>query len=272
MNKDALKYRAFLQSIIEKTGYDFSGYSDESITLKLGNFFSSESIGPANELWDSIDTNKIIQEKHLNSMLANYSEMFRDPGFFISLRSNVLPHLETFDKIHIWHAGCSTGEEAYSLAILLDEHDLLSRCEIFVTDICDANLANGRRGIYPLTHMKESASRYHRSGGRNNLAKYYSTFYDYVIFKKYLCERIKFISQDHFIDERDEKFHLVICKDIFIYFDHSLQQSVLKSFANNLHHDGYLGLGLKEYSVDVSRTNLTIIDEDQKIYRKNSKL
>ena len=272
MNKKIFNYKAFLKVIEENTGYDFSGYSLESLNRKLENFISSESIGSVEELHDLVYSNKISQEKILDSLLVNYTEMFRDPEFFVSLKANVLPYFSTLQKINIWHAGCATGEEVYSLAILLDEFDLLDRCEIHATDINVVNLKNAIRGIFPLSHMRESASRYYRSGGTKNLSNYYTVFYDNVIFHKHLRERLRFVIHDLSTEDSEDKFHLILCRNVFIYFNYSLQRNVLVKLISNIHNDGFLGMGLCEHFVDVSNPNLSMIDLDNKLFRKTIKV
>ena len=268
MNNDIYRFKAYLKVIEENTGYDFSGYSWESLNSRLENFVSSERIGSLNELKDFVCSKKISNEKILDKLLVSYTEMFRNPEFFNSLRKNVLPNLATFKNICIWHAGCATGEEVYSLAIILDEVNLLDRCEIYATDINEFNIQNATRGIYPLDKMKEATSRYYKSGGTKNLSNYYTAFYDNIIFHRDLRERIKFISHDMVLNRPVKTAHLVLCRNVFIYFNYELQQSVLKLLFHGLHNFGYLGMGLKEHFVDVSNFDLSVIDKENKIYRK----
>lgn len=204
----------------------------------------------------------------LGNLLVYYTEMFRDPEFFMSLRTNVLPFLSTYSKICIWHAGCATGEEVYSLAILLDELNLLDRCEIHATDVNEINLKNASRGIFPLSLMQESAARYMRSGGKNNLSNYYTAYYDNIIFHKHLRERIKFTIHNLIDDKPFCNAHLILCRNVFIYFNDSLQKKALSSLSNNLQNYGYLGMGLREDFVDISNNNLSVIDGENKIFRK----
>lgn len=267
-DKDIFKFKAYWQIIEDNTGYDFSGYSFESLNRRLENFIFTESIGSAEELKEKVFSNKISEKFILDKLLVSYTEMFRDPEFFISLRKNVLPFLSTFSNISIWHAGCATGEEVYSLAILLEELNLLDRCDIYATDINEINLQNASRGIFPLSHMRESVSRYFRSGGKRNLSNYYTAFYENIIFNKRLRDKVHFTTHNLIDDKQVRRFHLILCRNVFIYFDYSLQQNVLKSICNSLYNYGYLGMGLKEHFVDISNTNLTKMDCENKIYRK----
>jgi chemotaxis protein methyltransferase CheR len=271
-HKDLFKYKEYLKIIEENTGYDFSGYSLESLNVKLGNFISMESIGSADDLQEKVDSNKLFQNRLLENLLVSYTEMFRDPGFFSSLRNNVLPNLSTFSNICIWHAGCASGEEAYSLAILLDELNLLDRCEIYATDINEHHLKNATRGIYSLSTMQESVSRYYKSGGKKNLSNYYTAYYDHIIFHHHLRDRIKFVFHDMVADKPLKQFHLILCRNVFIYFNNNLQQNVLQTLISSLNNYGYLCLGAKEQFVDTKKFDLSIIDNQMKILRKVPKV
>jgi chemotaxis protein methyltransferase CheR len=267
-NNEIFKFNSYLRVIAEYTGYDFSGYSFESLNRRLEHFISSECIGSADELKDKLFLSNISQDNMLGNLLVNYSEIFRDPEFFKSLRTNVLPYLSTYSTIYIWHAGCSTGEEVYSLAILLDELDLLSRCEIYATDVNEMNLKNASRGIFPLAQMQESSSRYLRAGGKNNLSNYYTAYYDSIIFHKHLRDKIKFTIHNLIYDKPFCNAHLILCRNVFIYFDEAFQQKALSSLCNNLHNYGYLGMGVKESFVNIRNSNFSVIDQENKIFRK----
>lgn len=267
-NKDIFKYKAYWKLIEESTGYDFSGYSFDSLNQRLEHFLSCERIGSPDEIKEKRISKKELNKYNLKRLLVSYTEMFRDPDFFISLRANVFPFLSTFPKINIWHAGCSTGEEVYSLAILLDELNLLDRCDIYATDINEINLRNAIRGIYPLSNMQESNARYYRAGGKEKLSKYYTAFYDNIIFHRRLRERLHFNIHNLVIDKSESTFHFILCRNVFIYFNYELQQTVLKSLCNSLHDFGFLGMGLKEQVVDITNVNLSIIDNENKIYQK----
>lgn len=270
-DKNFLRNSIYWQVISENTGYDFSGYSAQSMNRRLENFISSESIGCPEDLNDMFD-NPSTGKKILGRLLTNYTEMFRDPDFFISLKENVLAYLSTYPRISIWHAGCSTGEEVYSLAILLDELNLLDRCDILATDINEMNLKNASSGIFALSRMKEAASRYFSAGGKRNLSHYYTAYYDHVIFNNRLREKINFKTHDMILEIPENRFHLILCRNVFIYFDRCLKTNVLKTFSDSLHNYGYLGWGQNENLFELEdgflKGNLTAIDSLNKIYRK----
>ncbi len=267
-NNDFIKYHNYWQVIIENTGYDFSGYSEESLNKRLEYFISSECIGSADELREKLFYDKITKEKILERLLINYTEMYRDPQFFRSLKNNVLPYLATYPKINIWHAGCATGEEVYSLAILLDELKLLNRCRIIATDINERNLKSASYGIYSLQKMKEASFRYYSSGGRKNLSAYYTAYYDHIIFNSKLRDQIDFVKHDMINDEPDGRFHLVVCRNVFTYFTEAIQKRVLRKLTNNLYTYGYIGFGLLENYIDIRKTDLTVVDDQNCIFRK----
>jgi chemotaxis protein methyltransferase CheR len=213
-------------------------------------------------------TDRHTQENILGRLLVNYTEMFRDPQFFNSIRHNVLPYLATYPKISIWHAGCSTGEEVYSLAILLDELKLLDRCKIYASDINETNLKTASEGVYSLQRIRESNYRYFRSGGNRHLSDYYTAYYDHVAFSNRIRERIEFISHDIVMDKPIGRFHLVLCRNVFIYFNYVLQNRAVKTIYDNLYNYGYFGIGQQEQFVNMENLELITVDAENKIFRK----
>ena len=265
---DDINYKSYWKVITELTGYDFSGYTSDSLSNRLDSFISYESIASADELREKLFYDKHAQEAILGKLLSNYTEMFRDPLFFHSLRTKVLPFLSMYPKISIWHAGCSTGEEVYSLAILLDELDLLDRCQIYATDVNELNLKKATSGIYTLDMVQKSSARYFRSGGKKNLSKYYTAYYDHIIFHKKLRTSIKFINHDLIKDKSFSRFHLILCRNVFIYFSLTLQDKALHSMINSTYNYGYFGIGSQESIINLENFRLTPIDNENRIYRK----
>ena len=265
---DNINYKSYWRVITESTGYDFSGYANDSLTNRLENFISYESIASADELREKLFYDKHAQEAILGKLLVNYTEMFRDPLFFQALRTKVFPFLSMYPKISIWHAGCSTGEEVYSLAILLDELDLLDRCQIFATDVNELNVKKAASGIFTVDTMKKASTRYFRSGGKYNLSKYYTAYYDHIIFSKRLRASIKFINHDIIKDMAPCRFHLILCRNVFIYFSHALQNKALSSMISSTYNYGYFGMGSQESIINIDSLHLTPIDHENRIYRK----
>ena len=211
--------------------------------------------------------------EHFNELLydlsINVTEMFRDPGFYKSLRENVIPKLRTYAYFKIWHAGCSTGEEVYSLAILLKEEGLLDRCQVYATDFNRKVLSIAKEGVYQKNEIEQYEKNYKLSGGVNKLSDYYKSRYGSVIFDKELSNKIVFADHNLVTDKVFADVHLILCRNVLIYFEKSLQDSVLGLFCDSLIPSGILCLGTKE-SIKYTRYEklFEIFDEKQKIYKK----
>jgi chemotaxis protein methyltransferase CheR len=172
--------------------------------------------------------------------------MFRDPSFFVAFRQHVVPLLRTYPFIRIWHAGCSTGQEVYSMAILLDEAGLYHRCRIYATDMNEAVLQRAKQGIYPLDRMQEYTQLYLRAGGTRSFSEYYTAAYDSAIFRNSLKENVVFSLHNLAIDRSFNEFNVILCRNVLIYFNKELQGQVHKLFYESLCSFGVLGLGRQE--------------------------
>jgi chemotaxis protein methyltransferase CheR len=268
INKDQLKYTEYWKIITENTGYDFSGYSFESLNQRLEKFISYERIGSAEELRDRINSDRLSQERILGKILTCNTEFFRDSSFFNSLKVNVLTHLATFPEINIWIAGCSTGEEAYSIAILMDELKLLTRCNIVATDVNQLNLDVADRAIYSLHKAKSCAMRYYNAGGKFKFSNYYTAYYDQVVLHERLRSHVNFIRHDIVEDKPLQRFHLVLCRIVLFYYSEKNQQRVIHNLSNSIYNYGYFGLGVDELLAFPDDYNLSVTDEINNIFRK----
>jgi chemotaxis protein methyltransferase CheR len=268
INKDYERYNEYWQIIAENTGYDFSGYSLKSLQQRLERFISYECIGSADELREKIYSDRISQEKILGKLLSSNTELFRDASFFLALKNTVLPHLAIYPKINIWVAGCSTGEEAYSLAIFLDELKLLDRCNIIATDIDQINLNTAEAAIYPLLKARACSMRYYKAGGKLNLSDYYTVYYEQIIFHDHLRSKIKFLKQDIFKETPTGRFHLVLCRNLLTYFTERIQYGILGKISNRLYNYGYFCSGLNEFFNDTESLDISPTDKFNNIYRK----
>ena len=268
MRNDYSKYQDYWQIISETTGYDFSGYSISSLNQKLEKFISYERIGSAEELRDKIYTDRLSQEMLLGKLLTNNTEFFRDANFFRSLRDKVLIHLATHPEINIWIAGCSTGEEAYSVAILLDELKLLNRCQIVATDINQTNIEIADRGIYSLQKAKACSMRYFKAGGTQKFSNYYTAYYDQVVFQERLHSQITFMQHDLTSDPSLRRFHLVLCRNVLFYLNEFNQRRVTKAIADNIYSYGYLCFGTSEVVALSDDMDLNAVDRKNNIFRK----
>lgn len=252
-------------------GYDFSGYSKASLLRRIHKFMDEQQMADGQQLIQVLAGNTNIFNVFLETVTVNVTEMFRDPSFYKALREKVLPVLATYPQINIWHAGCSTGEEVFSLCILLYEAGLLHRTRIYATDINAANLDKARTGVLPMHHMREYTINYRQSGSDNDFSDYYTALYDHVLINKEIRERVVFLQHNLVTDRSFNEFQLILCRNVMIYFNKQLQNKVLRLFYESLSSLGFLGLGMKEsllFSEHKSKFN--VVDGSVKIFRKKS--
>jgi chemotaxis protein methyltransferase CheR len=235
-----------LEGIYLQYGFDFRNYAMSSLRRRVWNFIHKENIGSISLLQDRILHDRSWLERLLYALSVNVSAMFRDPQFYRAFRNDVVPFLKTYPFIRIWLAGVSMGEEVYSLAILLQEEGIYERCRIYATDINDAVLKKAKEGIYPIELMQTYTNNYIKSGGARSFSDYYTAAYDRVILKSSLRNNIVFAQHNLATDSSFNEFHVILCRNVMIYFNADLQRHV-----HNLLHDslvvfGVLGLGAKE--------------------------
>ena len=237
----------------------------------IRSFIASCGFATVGDMISPVLHDETLFEKLVYDLSITVSEMFRDPEFFMFFRQQVIPHLKTFPFVRIWHAGCATGEEVYSLAIVLQEEGFYERTTIFATDFNDLALAKAREGIYPLEKMKEYTAAYHCSGGSGSFAQYYRSGYDAAILDTALKRNITFANHNLVADGVFSEVHLVMCRNVLIYFDKVLQNRVLKLFHESLVRGGMLALGSKE-SLQFTKVagNFKALSSKWKIYRKMS--
>ena len=215
-------------------------------------------------------TDEKLFQQFVQELSVTVTEMFRDPQFYKSLRTNVLKRLATYPFIKIWIAGCATGEEVYSMAILFKEEGLLSRTLIYATDINQKSLQIAKEGMYPLENMKQYTSNYQKSGGKNEFSEYYKAKYDSVLLDKTLRQNIVFAPHNLAVDKSFNEFQLIICRNVLIYFNQKLQNNVINLFYESLCPFGFLGLGNKESLLfSDKKGNFEDVDRKEKIFIKN---
>ncbi len=251
-------------------GYDFTSYSQASIHRRIQRFM--DDIG----VYTSFDCKHYLVnapgaiDLFLDRITVNVTEMFRDPDFYKSVQQKILPILSSYPIIKIWHAGCSTGEEVFSMAILFKEAGLLDRVRIYATDINPLNIEKAKNGIVSLDVMKEYTGNYIRSGGKADFASYYSARYNNAIISKELRKNIFFSHHNLVTDQVFNEFQFICCRNVLIYFNKDLQNLVLNLFYNSLSPLGYLALGTKESLLfTIAKSNFETIDYHQKIFRRN---
>jgi chemotaxis protein methyltransferase CheR len=270
MNFDQREFTEFLHGIRFFYGYDFSDYSESSLKRRIGHYMKMRSIQSLPQLGRNLMKDEAFFEEFIQELSVTVTEMFRDPGFYKTLREKVVRRLSTYPFIKIWIAGCATGEEVYSIAILLSEENLLSRSVIYATDINQRSLITARDGIYSLDKMKSYTANYQKAGGKHSFSEYYKAKYGSVLFDKRLRQNIVFSPHNLAADTSFNEFQLIVCRNVLIYFNAILQNKVIDLFYQSLCTFGYLGLGNKESLLFSDKIKFfKTIDRKEKIFIKN---
>ena len=261
-----------LEAIYIKYGYDFRNYAKASIRRRIQHRLSLSKIKTIPEIIHKILYEKDFFQILLSDMTINVTEMFRDPSFFKAFRKIIIPELKKRDFIKIWLAGCSTGEEIYSIAILLQEENIEQNVQIYATDTNQVNINKAQKGIFPIKDIKEYTRNYKDSGGLASFADYYTARYDYAIINKSFKKNIVFSDHNLVMDSKFGEMDVIICRNVLIYFDKILQDRVFKLFSESLCPNGILCLGSKE-TVQFSKyaDHFEPISEKERIYRKKDK-
>lgn len=265
-----IEIKLFLEAIFQKYGYDFRNYSLAHIKRRILHRLSISQLESISIMQDRVLRDPDFLQQILLDFSINVTEMFRDPDFYQAIRNDVVPILKTYPFIKIWHAGCATGEEVYSMAILLQEEELLGRTQIYATDFNQRVLKQAKEGIYSVGTINEYNKNYLRAGGKRNLSDYYTAQYDRVIMNKDLSENVLFAHHNLVTDHVFSEVHLVVCRNVLIYFERVLQNRVVGLFKDSLLSGGILCLGSKEslqFNEHVSLFSPLVAKE--KIYRKN---
>ena len=264
-----LEIRLLLEGIFLKYGYDFRDYSKPHIKRRLLRRLTLSGISNISEMLYRVLNDRGFFERLLADLSINVTEMFRDPGFYLSLRKDVVPILRNYPFIKVWLAGCASGEEVYSVAILLQEEGIYDRCQIYATDFNEGVLDIAKEGIYPLDVIMAYASNYESSGGRAELSDYYIEAYNSVVFHQSLRDRVLFADHNLVTDGVFGEMHLIICRNVLIYFNKELQCRVLKLFFESLAHGGIMGLGSKEsLKFTCVEDRYITINAKEKLYQK----
>ncbi|MGF6524753.1 CheR family methyltransferase [Variovorax sp. PvP013] len=266
-----IELRLLMEAIYLRYSYDFRDYTGASQKRRVTYALGQLGLVSVAELQDRVLRDPAVFAQLLQFLTIPVSEMFRDPAYFLALRRQVLPVLETYPSIKIWIAGCSTGEEAWSMAIMLREEGLLQRAQIYATDINPVSLEKARQGIFPLEAVRGYTTNYQRSGGRRSFSDYYTAAYDAARFDPSLCADVIFADHSLATDSVFAETQLVSCRNVLIYFNRTLQDRALGLFHESLCHRGFLGLGSKE-SIDFSAYagRFGPLARDERIYRKAS--
>lgn len=270
VNNEDLELELLLLAIYRLSGYDFSNYMRSSIMRRATARMNAEKLPSITSLTDRVIHDERVLSEILKDFSINVTEMFRDPPFFKALREEVIPLLKVLPEIRIWHAGCSTGEEAYSMAILIEEEGLSNRTKIYATDMNETVLRKAEAGLIPLHKMQSYTKNYMLAGGKKSFSEYYDADSEAARLKPSLKEKIVFAQHNLVTDGSFNEFHVIICRNVLIYFNLHLQQQVFRLFDESLSPGGFLGLGTKESA----RTDIGFLEacnSKDKIYRKKSR-
>lgn len=235
-----------INDIFDYHGYDFGGYSRASFKRRVDRLYQMDGFASFGEFLSRVRADEAYFKRMVEEITVNVTEMFRDPSFYTVLRQEIIPVLATKPFIRIWHAGCSTGEEVYSMAILLHEANLLHKSLLYATDINPLVLSSAKSGVFPLRMMKQYSENYLASGGKQDFSKYYIANYGMAKFDSHFTEKMVFSQHNLVSDSSFNEFDLILCRNVLIYFDKELQDRALTLFDESLSPLGYMALGTKE--------------------------
>jgi chemotaxis protein methyltransferase CheR len=269
--REAVEVRLLLEGIHAHYGYDFRDYAAASIRRRIVRRMEAEGCPSISALQERVLHDPACLERLIVALTVHVTSMFRDPAFYRAFRERVVPMLRTYPFLRVWMAGCSTGEEVYSMAILLSEENLYDRARLYATDLSDGVLRRARDGIFPLRSMKEYSENYLAAGGKGSLSDYYTAAYEKALFRKSLQENVVFAQHNLVTDGSFNEFQVILCRNVMIYFNKSLQDRVHSLLYGSLVRLGVLALGRKE-SLRFSPQEGCYgeIDGPQRIYRRNT--
>jgi chemotaxis protein methyltransferase CheR len=269
LDLELIEIQLLTEGIYRHYGFDFRDYSLPSLRRRIWKRIYAEGLATISGLIEKVLHDAQCMERLLLDLSINTTAMFRDPTFYLAFRRKVVPMLRTYPFVRIWHAGCSTGEEVYSMAMLLQEEGLYDRSRIYATDINEAVLQKAKAGIFPLSSMQENTSNYIAGGGTGTFSDYYTARYDYAIFRPALRENVVFAQHNLVTDASFNHFNVIFCRNVLIYFNNALQDRVQRLFLESMEIFGILGLGKKE-SVRFTAVadNYEDLDAEERLYRR----
>jgi chemotaxis protein methyltransferase CheR len=256
-----------LDGVYRQYGYDFRDYAMASVRRRVRHLVREEGLATISGLQEKVLHDPRALQRFVVTLSVNVTSMFRDPSFYKALRERVVPLLRTYPKVRIWHAGCATGEEAYSFAILLEEEGLYDRCQIYATDMNETVLKTAATGEMPLRGMRENTANYLKSGGRRAFASFYTAVDDRAVLHPSLRRNLSFAQHNLVTDRSFNEFNVVLCRNVLIYFNRALQDRVHRLFYQSLVRFGFLALGSKE-TVQFTAHQAAYEDLGERIYRK----
>ena len=269
LDNQRLEIQLLLEAVYRKYGYDFRNYASAHIKRRLEHRLALSGLDNFSQMQHRVIHDKAFLDELLLDLSINVTEMFRDPWFYSEVREMLVPHLRTYPHIKIWHAGCSAGQEVYSMCIILEEEGLGRRMQVYATDFNDLIIVRARDGIYPVDLIREYTANYQKAGGARSFSDYYTSGYDHVILNRSLRKSVLFSAHNLVTDGVFGEMNLIFCRNVIIYFNRELQNRVLKLFYDSLCPGGFLCLGSKE---SLKFTDLAdkfeVVSGRGKIYRK----
>jgi len=266
---EEIELQLLLEAIYRHYGFDFRNYALSSLRRRVRDFLRLQHVESISLLQDRILRDRTWLERFVYALSVNVSSMFRDPDFYRTFRKEVVPFLKTYPFIRFWLAGVSMGEEVYSLAILLQEEGIYDRCRIYATDINDSVLKTAKEGIYPVESMQMYANNYIKAGGMRTFSDYYTSAYDRALLKASLRNNVVFAQHNLASDSSFNEFHVILCRNVMIYFNKDLQAHVHDLLHQSLVMFGILGLGAREtIRFSLHEHNYEEVDGASKLYRR----
>jgi chemotaxis protein methyltransferase CheR len=266
---EEVEIQLLLEGIHRRYGFDFRGYAAASLRRRLRRQVRAEGVSTISGLQELVLHEPAALQRLLADLSISVTSMFRDPSFYRAFREKVCPILATYPFTRIWNAGCATGEETYSLAILLQEEGLYDRCRIYATDLNEGVLDEARSGVFRLDRMQEYTENYIRAGGTRAFSEYYTAAYDGARFVGSLSDNVVFAQHNLVSDRSFNDFHAIVCRNVLIYFDRELQDRVHALFHESLVQFGVLAVGQKEsIRFTAFQDRYEELDPDEKLYRK----
>jgi chemotaxis protein methyltransferase CheR len=266
---ESLEIELLLSALARRYGYDFRGYAPASLRRRIRWAVEHERLSTVSELLATILHDTAALRRFIARLSVHVTGMFRDPAFYRALQKDVFPTLRTYTFTRIWHAGCSSGEEVYSLAILLKEAGLYDRCRIYATDLSEDLLARAKSGVVPLSGMREHTKRYLEAGGSEDFSQYYATDADSAVFQRELRKNVVFSQHNLVSDGPFNSFHLILCRNVLIYFSRELRNRVHELLYESLVRRGALALGMRESIRFTPRASeYETVNEGMRIYRR----
>jgi chemotaxis protein methyltransferase CheR len=266
---EALEIRLLLEAVAAHYGYDFRDYAAASMRRRIWKRINAEGLASVSGLQEKVLHDPMCFGRLLADLTIHVTDFFRDPGFYRAFRKKAVPLLRTYPIVRIWHAGCASGEEVYSMAILLHEEGLYERCRLYATDIAEQVLEQADAGIFPLKTMKRFTENHLKAGGKVPFSTYYLAKYHNAIFKPFLRERMLFAHHNLAADSSFNEFNAVICRNVMIYFNKRLQARAHRLFYQSLCRRGILGLGEKEsLTASPHESDYEPLDKENRLYLK----